>query len=243
MPTNVHALIDRLVADNPAFHYADADVVQRAAAGGFTVPEGPMNLKVTSDVLMWFADHISPGAVTLETGAGHTTVILAALASRHYCLTFKPEEAERIREYLRNVGVDPGRVEFVLGDTAVTLPALQTPPLDFAYIDGCHGYPYPAMDWHFADKALKVGGRIGMDNAELRPVREHCEFLETNGAYRPIGFAGIGYFVRFYEKVIGQDREWVSQPYSRAKKDPCDGSFTSRMKRKGSRLIRERLPL
>src|SRR5258708_21720739 len=42
----------------------------------------------------------------------------------------------------------------------------------------------PALDWHYIDKHLKIGGLLGMDNVELRPIREHCEFLEENEVYR-----------------------------------------------------------
>ena len=58
----------------------------------------------------------------------------------------------------------------LIGSTDETLPQLGIETLvDFAYVDGCHGYPFPALDWHYIDGRLRVGGIIGMDNAELRP--------------------------------------------------------------------------
>src|SRR5216684_1815001 len=71
----------------------------------------------------------------------------------------------------------------------------------------------------YIDKHLKIGGLLGMDNVELRPIREHCEFLEENEVYRLAGIVIDGYFVRFYEKQADQEREWVDQRYSRAKQD------------------------
>lgn len=107
--------------------------------------------------------------------------------------------------------------------------------IDFAYIDGCHGYPFPALDWHFIDKHLKVGGIIGMDDAELRPVREHCEFLEENGTYR---LDGVVNFARFYTKLMNQNQEWIDQAYSRAKKDPGDWRLLTRIRRKASKWLK-----
>jgi hypothetical protein len=80
-----------------------------------------------------------------------------------------------------------------------------------------------------------------MDNAELRPVREHCEFLEENKVYRLAGNVIDGAFVRFYEKLGDQDREWIDQPYSRAKKDPCDWRLPTRIRRKLSKLLKPHL--
>ena len=166
-------------------------------------------------------------------------MLIAALAKHHYCCTRSQLEADKIRAYLERVGVPNHKLTFVLGSTDETLPRLEIGTiLDFAYIDGCHGYPFPALDWHYIDKHLKVGGIVGMDNVELRPVREHCEFLEENGAYRLSGVVTEGYFVRFYEKLLNQNRDWIDQPYSRAKKDPCDRRLLTRVRRKASKWIK-----
>jgi hypothetical protein len=77
-----------------------------------------------------------------------------------------------------------------------------------------------------------------MDNVELRPIREHCEFLEENEVYRLAGIVIDGYFVRFYEKQADQEREWIDQRYSRAKQDPCDWRLSTRIRRKVSKLLK-----
>src|SRR5262249_13782060 len=155
------------------------------------------------------------------------------------CCTGSRLETDKIRDYLERIGVPPEKVTFILGSTDDTLPRLEIGKiLDFAYVDGCHGYPFPALDWHYIDKHLKIGGLLGMDNVELRPVREHCEFLEENEIYRLAGFVFDGYFVRFYEKQADQEREWVDQRYSRAKHDPCDWRLSTRIRRKVSKLLK-----
>jgi len=233
-------LLAQLAQDKPLFHHLDEEGVRRAALVGATLPLGDVSMAVPPSVLRWIADHLTEDMVTIETGAGHTTVLFAAAAKHHFCYTVSQLEADRIRAYLERVGVSNEKLTVVLGSTDDTLPRLQAETIvDFAYIDGCHGYPYPALDWLYIDKHLRLGGILGMDNAELRPVREHCEFLEENGAYRRIARLSDGYFVRCYEKVMmAPDREWVDQPYSRAKRDPCDQRLLTRVRRKATTWIK-----
>jgi predicted O-methyltransferase YrrM len=213
------SVLARLEMDRPLFHIIDKDGEDAAAAAGLTMPAGDYSFAVTPRVLHWIASHLSKDMVTIETGAGHTTVVFAALAKHHYCCTWDAREVDRICAYLERIGVAKNKVTFAIGSSADTLPRLNVDaPIDFGYIDGCHGYPFPALDWHYMDVHLKVGGIIGMDNAELRPVLEHCWFLEENGSYEFAGTVAEGYLVRFYRKTKDEDREWISQPYSRARR-------------------------
>jgi predicted O-methyltransferase YrrM len=237
---NTLELADRLDAERPKFHYATEFHRREHAKLGFDGPTGDMCVAVNSGVLKWMARNVRPDSVTAETGAGSTTVVLASLASQHHCFTYDPKEREKIIAYLESVGIDPGRVTFHIGSTDETLPIFKpASPLDFVYIDGCHGYPIPALDWHYLDKHIRVGGIVGMDNVELRPVRDHCFFLEENKRYRRVGFVYESCFAHFYEKT-GDDvsREWTYQAYSRAKKDPCDMRWRTRIRRKLSRVVK-----
>ncbi len=232
-------VLARLAQDRPLFHYLEEASAQQVAAALTGVTAGECSWAVGPPILQWIGEHLSGDMVTMETGAGYTTVVFAVLAKHHYCCTFMQREADKIRAYLEQLGVPDDRVTFCIGSTEQTLPRLEIEaPIDFAYIDGCHGYPFPALDWHYIDKFLRVGGIIGLDNAELRPVREHCEFLEENGTYRLAEAVTHGCFVRFYTKLADQNREWVFQPYSRAKRDPCDSRLRTRLRRQASRWLK-----
>jgi Methyltransferase domain len=232
-------VLARLAQDKPLFHHLDDDGARRANAAGITAGRGDCSWAVGRGVLQWIADHLSGEMVTTETGAGYTTVLFATLAKHHYCCTCSQSEADKIRAYLDRIQVSGDNLTFLIGSTDETLSRLETETvIDFAYLDGCHGYPFPALDWHYIDKHLRVGGIIGMDNVELRPVREHCEFLEENGSYRLAGAVADGYFVRFYTKLMDQNREWIDQAYSRAKKDPCDGRLRTRIRRTATRWLK-----
>ena len=87
-----------------------------------------------------------------------------------------------------------------------------------AWLDGEHGYPFAALDWHYIDKHLKVGGVIGFDNTEIPSVHNHCEFLELNKTYAlcaNISSPALGtYGAYFYEKLAHQGRSAGAQLYN-----------------------------
>ena len=214
-------VLDRLAHDKPLFHYLDDDGVRRVALAGITASPGNTSWAVGSGILRWIADHLSGEMITVETGAGNATVLFAALAKHHYCCTVSQREVVTPGAYLEQIGVPNDKLTFLVGTTDETLSRFGSKTLfDFAYIDGCHGYPFPALDWHYIDKHLNVGGILGMDDAQLRPVREHCEFLEENGTYR------LAKHRQFRPVLHEADRpkpQWIDQAYSRAKKDPLTG--------------------
>ena len=170
------------------------------SVAGINRPPGDTSWAVGAQVLQWIADCLTGEMVTLETGAGYTTVLFAALARHHYCCTPSQREVNKISGYLNRIGLSADKVTFLLGESDRALSTLEIGTvLDFAYVDGCHGYPFPALDWHYIDKHLKIGGIVGMDNAELRPVREHCEFLEENGTYQLAGVVAEPRFPLLHE--------------------------------------------
>jgi hypothetical protein len=236
------SVLTRLEQDKPLFHHIDEEGSRRIALTGVNIAQGEYSWAIGPKVMRWIADRVTKEMVTLETGAGYSTVLFAALAKHHYCCTESEREADKILAYLKRIDVSGENVSFLIGSSDKTLPSLATDTvIDFGYIDGCHGYPFPALDWHYIDKHLRVGGIIGMDNVELRPVREHCDFLEENGTYRLVEAVNDGYFIRFYEKLSNDRREWIDQPYSRAKQDPCDWKLATRIKRKASKWIKPHL--
>jgi predicted O-methyltransferase YrrM len=234
-------VLRRLAVDRPSFNYVGAADAERAASLGLSVQAGDANFSVGARTLEKIAGMIGPDDVTIETGAGYTTVVCATLARHHYCVTAFQREADRISDYLAAGGVPPGKVSFFIGSSDRTLPALNVGPVDFVYVDGCHGYPYPMLDWHYLDKLLKVGGILGMDNAELRPVREHCHYLEAPGSgYTLLERVTDGCFVRFYRKEQEQYSEWINQPWSRALREPSrrSGKIKYRVRSRISRWLR-----
>lgn len=180
-----------------------------------------------------------------RNGAGYSTVLFAALGERHVCCTSQQYEVDKIGEYLDRLGVSRGKAEFLIGSTDETLPKLNIAQIDFALIDGCHRHPFPTLDADYIDKHLKVGGIIGIDNAEIRTVRNQCEFFAENDTHEFLEDVwGAASFTSFFRKVAGEahaNEEWVDQAYSRAKKDPGDWRLSTRMRRRVSKLLKPHL--
>lgn len=210
-------IIERLLRDNPKLHFIPEDWAREAA-----LEPGPVNFSVAPEVIRYIASVVKGEYLTLETGAGQTTVALAALAKHHTAIMYPQQESfELVLRYMSEVGISHEKVTFIQESSDTALGRLSfREKIDFAFIDGCHGYPFPAMDWHFVDLILKIGGIIGFDNTELRAVQNHCDFLVTNGSYKLVERVtdtsfGKDYGAAFFVKLKDEQREWTWQRYNR----------------------------
>ncbi len=88
---------------------------------------------------------------------------------------------------LRESGVDE-LVEFHAAPSNLALPALVSAgrQFDFAFIDGDHRYEATLMDLVFADRLVKPGGVIAIDDTWSHPVYMACKFLEIYFHYTPV---------------------------------------------------------
>jgi hypothetical protein len=217
-----HDVLERLFFDQPKFHFISNEAIQAVQIPlnktGVKVKAGPTSYAVPREIIQYLATKIHSDHETIETGCGHTTVAFAALANHHTCVNPVGAEAQSIKDYLHKVDVPIEKITFLVEPSDTALPKLSADQrFDFAFIDGCHGYPFPALDWHYIDQRMKVGGIVGFDNTEIKAVRSHCEFLEANLAYRLIdqfSFVGGPYGANFYLKLEDQQREWIWQPYN-----------------------------
>jgi hypothetical protein len=215
--------VERLIADNPRLHYASPEYAQIVTGLVTPLAPGVYSMAVPPEVLRYFARTVQESWRTIETGSGQTTVALAILALHHTAIMgVNPETHALIAQYLERLAVPASKVTLVQDWSDTALPALPSSSrYDFAFVDGCHGYPFPALDWHYIDQRLAVGAIIGFDNTEIRCVGEHCRFLEENGDYELIEridrtSQGGAYGANFYRKARDQDREWIFQRYNLA---------------------------
>jgi predicted O-methyltransferase YrrM len=144
-------LIEKLIKENPKFH---------------KLPSGsPTSWAVSSDVLKFIHSRLTSDMVTLETGAGQTTVVFAIAGTKHTCITPSKYEADRIKQYCQELGSE-SNLTFLTESSDMALPRheLIPPKLDFVFIDGAHHFPFPCIDWHYTERKLKVGGILGVDD-------------------------------------------------------------------------------
>jgi hypothetical protein len=161
-------IVDRLLQDRPKFHV-----------------KGTTRWDSLPGTLRAIQRAVNDGARTLETGCGASTVIFAAQGAHHTVLSPDGDEHERVREYLRKIGIDDGRLVSLVGQSDLVLPDLCTERvLDVAYIDGAHSFPYPAVDWHYISRALRIGGRLIMDDIPIPSAAYVFRFMLADPNWR-----------------------------------------------------------
>ena len=220
------ALVEQLLKDNPPLHILTEEHSKVLKDFGMDVKPGPISHAVPPEVISYLVRNVKDTARTIETGGGHTTVVLAALAQHHTCITIDTDCVKLTKEYMDRIGIPREKVTFIVESSDTALPRLSlSETFDFAFIDGGHGYPFPALDWHYIDQRLKLGGIVGLDNTEIPAVYEHTRFLDQNQSYvlsERISntIQGPVYGASFYTKVRDDEREVFKQPYNLRRAKP-----------------------
>ncbi len=205
-PDELHRLLDELLRQPPPVH-------------GAVAPRG-----------IWAADEelyrdliarLAPSHVTLETGAGLSTVLLAAGAAAHHCVTPAAHEVAVLREALAARGIAPAKVAFHIDRSDRILPRLEV-SLDLALIDGGHAYPTPQIDWYYAGARLRRGGLLYLDDLQLPAVAQLAAFLRKDPRWRQARrTAKWGVWVRESEGDLAEEwtdqRFWRTSPWQRGR--------------------------
>ena len=77
---------------------------------------------------------------------------------------------------------------------------------DFIFIDGWHTFDYTLLDFFYADKLLRVGGIIIVDDALHRGVAKFVKYIDTNYPfYKKIKSPKTNVC---YQKIKDDDRDW-----------------------------------
>lgn len=162
LTTDNRQLMERFLQEKPNFH------AWSSGEAWMLFPE----------VLNYIFSHVQPSMNTLETGAGHSTVVFALSGATHVCVTPSLDESQRILQYCEMLNVD-GRLTFVheSSDTALACNKAIPDTLDFVLIDGAHRFPFPYIDFHYTEKRLQVGGILGLDDVKIPSVQILYNFL------------------------------------------------------------------
>ena len=174
--------------------------------------DGAAHWDISAEVLGAITARVEPGMTTLETGAGRSTLAFLAAGAHHTVVTVEPAEIDAIRAAAAKDGVDDSRLVPAIGFSQDVLPRLSPDPLDFALIDGGHGFPIPAVDFTFIAPRLKVGGHLLIDDVDLWTGGMLVDFLKAEP-----GWAFEGLLRRrtalFAVTEPVRLREWTNQPH------------------------------
>jgi Methyltransferase domain len=192
-------IVERVLDDKPSFHLS-------GAARWDALPE-------TLGAIARFAQ---PGDTTLEVGVGVSTVVFAACGANHTAVSCDPAEHERVREYCRQIGIDDSRLHFVAGMSDDVLPALLTRDrtLDVALVDGAHSFPLPVVDWHYVTRALKVGGRLLLDDIPVPAVGQVFRHMKLESGWRLDGIFDDRAAAFTLIALPDKDDDWIRQPFN-----------------------------
>ena len=197
-------VIRRLMAERPAFHRNGAAC--RGALPG---------------TLAFLAASVRAGDVTLEVGAGMSTVVFAAAGARHTVISPDPAEHRLIREYCDRAGIDHSSVRFIAGPSEDVLPGIvrQDRTLDLALIDGAHSYPAPVTDWFYVTRALKTGATLVMDCIYVPSVGQAVRHMQLEPNWRLDTILDDRTAAFTMLAPPGQRDDWKRQPFNRAYPD------------------------
>jgi predicted O-methyltransferase YrrM len=76
-------------------------------------------------------------------------------------VSLRPLSLEEVRARLQGLGAE---VNLVAGDSTLTLPSTELPPVDFAFIDGGHSYETVSADWQNIRPRLAPGAVVVFDD-------------------------------------------------------------------------------
>ncbi|MFZ4121766.1 MAG: class I SAM-dependent methyltransferase [Caulobacterales bacterium] len=173
--------------------------------------DGQADWDISQEVLNTLRSSLKPGSVTLETGAGRSTVTFAELGCIHHCVTPSHDEAARIKAHCQAAGISTENLHFHFGFSQDVLPRLEIPPLDLALIDGGHGFPIPAIDWQYIAPRLRVGGLMLIDDVDLWTGAMIVDFLKGESTWKHEATLR-GRTAAFRLVSVLEVHEWTKQP-------------------------------
>ena len=160
-------VLERVIADPPHVH-----------------PDAPNGSawRTSRRCYEFLAGAVTPGARTLETGAGLSTILFAAWGCVHTAVVPIPEEATVLQEYCKTRGINTEHLSFDLRGSEQALPEhYGDGPLDLVMLDGAHAFPLPIIDWFYGAGRLRSGGIAVFDDVPLPAVRSFLDgYLELD---------------------------------------------------------------
>ena len=172
---------------------------------------GPVYMSISGAVASFIHRQIKPGARTIETGAGLSTLCFLAAGARHTAIAPDAGLEPRLREYCRAHGLGDDRLTYISKTSQDVVWSLED-EFDCALIDGGHGFPIPFIDFFYLNRRLKKGGYLIIDDLEIWTGETLAKFLRCEPSWKVVTQDGNRAIV--FRKV-GEARatEWTSQEF------------------------------
>lgn len=167
----------------------------------------------------FMANHVRRGSRTLETGAGLSTVLFAAWGCDHLAVVPYSEEASAINAYCAENGIHTDSLNFDFRPSEVALPdRADSGELELVFIDGCHGFPSPIIDWFYGAGRLREEGVVVFDDVQLPQVSLLIEaFIEPDDRW--LELKATPKWKAFRRRSDGPlSEDWYDQPFFKAQR-------------------------
>lgn len=196
--------VAQLVRDRPNFHQINLGM--------------PQSFSVDRTVLDWIVANVPPGATTLETGAGYTTVVFCSLGGHHTSVAPAATEFEAIRDYCASTGIPTTGLDAQVDISQRVLPRIADgPQLDMVLIDGDHAFPAPFIDFYYTADRLKQGGWLLVDDVQLETGHVLREFLIAEPEWEHVCDLGKTAVFRRLTSDAVTTKWWGEQPWATRK--------------------------
>lgn len=188
-----------------------------------------MSWRLSEEALGFIDEHVLDGARSIETGEGLSTVLLATKGCRHTVVSPNRIVFAAIREFCEKEGISLDTVEFVEEFSQRAMPRLDLEGLEFALIDGSHGFPTPFMDWFYVALWLRPGGLALVDDTQIWTGAVLRDFLKREERDWRLVADWPGRACAF-EKLTDSRPfvEWTDQPYVLERMAEMDGGDARR---------------
>ena len=126
-----------------------------------------------------------PVAHSAETGTGKSTLLLSQLSAHHVVFALDDTgSGDSLASVLASPLLRRETVEVVAGPTQRTLPGHGvTGPLDFALIDGPHGFPFAHLEYYYLYQHLAPDAVLVLDDVHIRNVNDLFRFVRADAMF------------------------------------------------------------
>lgn len=187
--------------------------------GGLTWGTGGFGKSHLEALYNFLRKSLPPRPVMLETGAGNSTITMLFL-NPGKLISIAPDAQlfGRINAFCRNNEIPDAALESHIEGSQWVLPRLAAenrmsdPLLDFALIDGCHGWPTCFVDLEYINSMLRPGGYLMIDDVQLHAEKEMARFLSEQPGFS----LALDLQKSLVFRKVTADRflgEWTEQPY------------------------------
>jgi hypothetical protein len=163
-------------------------------------------------LLRYMDQKLHEGDVTLETGAGLSTLVFAMKQCSHTVVVPDQGQVDRILAWCAANDIKTDTLTFKVDWSEKVLPTLDPTPLDLVLIDGGHGFPIPMLDWFYAGRRLRPGGTLIVDDTQIWTGRVLYDVLAKEPQWRIDCKSGLEFFAATRTST-GPLGEWLDQAY------------------------------